>query len=419
MYPIIFSLTFIIIIVITFLGTKKPKTSLDFTLGGRTLSPFEISSVIIGTLVGGASTIGTVQLAVKYGLAAWIFTLGSGISCFILGLFFAKALRLSESITIPELIGQHFGNKVRKNISILSSIGMFIHIIAQFLACMAVISTVFNQNKIYSLIIVIIIFSFFVISGGLKSALLVGKIKVIILSIMFIFSIFIIFIKNNGIGNLDYLIENNLLSLFAYGKLVAISDLFFMIIGVLSTQIYLQAIFSAKDVKSARKGAFLAAFIIPIFGLAAVSIGLFLRFNHTELINNSVKALPFFLNHYFPNYLAAIFMSFLLIIIAGTGSGLVLGVTTTIFNDVIKINNIKNLRLIAVGILLLTAVIVIFNFDSFILKWSFLSMGLRGTTIFLPLVLVIFFKNYVHKYNLKKFIYLPLIFYFFYVFVLT
>ncbi|MBQ2218175.1 MAG: sodium:solute symporter family protein, partial [Firmicutes bacterium] len=43
-----------------------------------------VAGVIIGTLVGGSSTVGTAQLAYTYGLSAWWFTLGAGISCLVL-----------------------------------------------------------------------------------------------------------------------------------------------------------------------------------------------------------------------------------------------------------------------------------------------------------------------------------------------
>ena len=52
-----------------------------------------IAGVIIGTLVGGSSTVGTAQLAYNYGMAAWWFTLGGGIACLILALGYVGPLR--------------------------------------------------------------------------------------------------------------------------------------------------------------------------------------------------------------------------------------------------------------------------------------------------------------------------------------
>lgn len=417
MYYLIFIITFILVILSALYSGRKVSSSVDFMLGGRELNSFQVASVIVGTLVGGASTIGTVQLAVVYGMAAWIFTLGSGIACLLLGLFFTKALRSSESVTISELIGNSFGGNVRRNLSILSSIGMFIHVIAQFLASMAVLTAIFHFDKPVILLIVFLIFTVFVISGGLKSASFIGSLKIFMLYALFGVSMLIIFVQYNGVGNIESLSSNNLLSLFSYGTVTASTDLLFMIIGVLSTQVYLQAIFSAKSVRIARNGAFIGAVLIPPIGLAAVCVGLFIRSQHPELTFGTAEALPFYINTYFPKSIAAIFMAFLLVVIAGTGSGLVLGVTTTIFNDILKLGSIKVLRITAVFILLLTSMVVYFNLESYILKWSFLSMGLRGTSVFLPLIIVIFFRNAIDRYCLKRFIYLPLLIYFMYLFL--
>ena len=64
---------------------------LTFPWQGRSLTAPQVSWVIIGTLVGGVSTIGTVQSAYNNGISAWIFTLGSGVSCFYPGLFFCSS----------------------------------------------------------------------------------------------------------------------------------------------------------------------------------------------------------------------------------------------------------------------------------------------------------------------------------------
>ena len=60
--------------------------------GGKIGTPV-VAGLIMGTLVGGSSTVGTAQLAYSFGLSAWWFTLGAGIACVILALVYAKPLR--------------------------------------------------------------------------------------------------------------------------------------------------------------------------------------------------------------------------------------------------------------------------------------------------------------------------------------
>ncbi len=55
---------------------RKIKSAADFATGGRSAGSLLVAATIMGTLVGGASTIGTAQLAFRYGFSAWWFTLG-------------------------------------------------------------------------------------------------------------------------------------------------------------------------------------------------------------------------------------------------------------------------------------------------------------------------------------------------------
>ena len=49
---------------------KQVKSAGDFTSGGN-MGAAMIAGSLMGTLVGGASTIGTAQLAFTYGFSAW------------------------------------------------------------------------------------------------------------------------------------------------------------------------------------------------------------------------------------------------------------------------------------------------------------------------------------------------------------
>ena len=56
-------ISLLIVIGLAISSNRKVKSSEDFSLGGRQMSASKVAGIIIGTLVGGASTIGTAQLA--------------------------------------------------------------------------------------------------------------------------------------------------------------------------------------------------------------------------------------------------------------------------------------------------------------------------------------------------------------------
>ncbi len=374
----------------------------DFSTAGRSLSAPQVSWVIIGTLVGGVSTIGTVQSAYDHGISAWIFTLGSGISCFILGCFFAAALRREQVTTVSELLGRYFGRNFQYYCSIFNSCGMFIHIVAQYLAAMAILNAVFHFSLPISLMITMVLMGVFVISGGISSAGMVGKIKFFLLYAIMTVSAGIALIKGGGFtGILSQLPNNiNFLDFFSGGIERTVTDIISMITGVLSTQIYLQAIFSAKTVREARNGAFLTAIVIPPVGILGIIVGLYLRANYPELEGNSAQALPFFLQHTLPPALAAFCSAVLLLAVLGTGAGLILGVTTNMYMDGIRRmftkepeHSLSILRLCTLAVLALSGAVVLAGFSTTILRWSYLSMGFRGASVFAGLCIVVFTRQ--------------------------
>ncbi|MEC9491278.1 sodium:solute symporter family protein [Flexistipes sp.] len=382
-----------------FLSGKSTSTEKDFSLADRQASSFSVAAIIIGTLVGGASTIGTVQLAYKFGLSAWIFTLGSGIACLLLGLFFARPLRNAETTTVSEYIGLSLGEGFRKYSSIFTSAGIFVHIIAQILASASILIVVFHMSLKEASITSTAILGIFTLSGGIKSTTAMGKIKIVILYVVILSCFLIAAFKSDGFADLSSQLPKNIkwFSLFSYGQKDAALDLLSMVIGVLATQTYLQAIFSARSVSEAKKGAFLSALFIPPIGLMGVFIGMYLKVSHPELESVTTAALPYFIENYFPAALSTLFMAFVFIIIIGTGSGLTLGVITNIYRDILPAQNkssqLKRIRIIGVILLMTALAVVLMELNNVILEWSYLSMGIRGSAVFLPLFLCIFIKR--------------------------
>lgn len=398
----VFALSFLAITTLSLKKSRAVRTSEDFSVAGRSLGAPGVSWVIIGTLVGGASTIGTVQMAYSDGLSAWIFTLGSGLACLLLGLFFSRALRERELLTVSEYLGSYFGKPFQVYSSAFTSVGMFVHVVGQFLASMAILQSMFAFSPLTSMGITLALMTVFVVFGGVAGAGLVGKFKFFLLYAMLIASAGMALKLGGGLGGILQGLprDQNMLDLFSYGRGRGMIDLASMVVGVISTQVYLQAIFSARDVRTARRGAFLSAAVIPPVGLLGIVVGLYLRSNHPELTGASAQALPFFLNEAFPPALSAFFSAVLLLVVLGTGAGLVLGVTTNLDVDFLErfwsggssTGRLLRIRACSLIVLLMSVALVFTGLDSAILRWSYLSMGLRGSAIFAGLCLVVFFK---------------------------
>jgi SSS family solute:Na+ symporter len=182
-----------------------------------------------------------------------------------------------------------------------------------------------------------------------------------------------------------------------------------MIIGVLSTQVYLQAIFSAKSKKDAVWGSILSAALIPPVGFLGVYIGMYVRASGF-VTKTGAEVFPYFINSHFSPLITSIILSFILFIVLGTASGLVVGVTTNIYKDFISKLKIKNeisaIRLINLTVVSSSYLIVALGFESKILKWSYLSMGIRGSIVFLPLIAALYLNEKIDLRKIEIFFYI-------------
>ncbi|MHC1715791.1 MAG: sodium:solute symporter [Acidaminococcaceae bacterium] len=384
------------------LAAKKVKSEADYSVGGRKAGSVLVAGTIIGTIVGAAATIGTAQLGFKVGISAWWFTVGSGISLIVMALFYAKPLRDSGLTTISEFLVINYGKNAGPISSIAATVGIFLSIVASMLTAIHLIAGVFHVNLLEASAIIMLVVLLSVLLGGISGSGTAGLVKVgLIFGTIFIAGIW----AYNDLGGISGIRmtfpATPWLSMFAGGSEKVVYNLLSLIIGVISTQSYIQALFSASDSKTASIGCTIAAIIVIPIGLPSAIIGMSVQASNPEI--NSIDALPVYLLHYMPDWLGGAAIAALILSALWSISGLVLGCGTMISRDIFKaVFCFENHRVLLwinrsfVFLITLAAEIVVFyNSDSYVLDWTYLSMALRGAGIFLPLTFAIIFKNKV------------------------
>lgn len=438
-------LSVVLIEVVGILSSRKVKTAADFSHAGGKAGTWVVCGTIMGTLIGGQSTVGTAQLAFTYGLSAWWFTLGAALGCVFLAIGYVVPLRRSDCTTLLEVVSKEYGKKAEVLGSVLCSIGMFVSVVAQILSASALLMTLFPMKFYLAAALSCLIMMAYVVFGGLWSAGIGGIVKLILLCVSSLAGGIIVLSLTDGYHGLMTSIEemifaiktlqfdqtpqsdvstfvakqyNNLLSRGA-GK--DIGSCLSVILGVLATQSYAQGIWAAKTDSVARKGAMISAVLTIPIGAACVLIGLYMRGHYVTMeevetlavvgeslpedvgvMATTAQAFPLFITHHIPEFLGGIVLGTLLITIIIGGSGLTLGASTILVRDVFtKINpslnessrNLRVSRMTIVGILLLSVVFAATFSGSFINDLGFLSMGLRATAVFIPLTLALFFSR--------------------------
>ena len=420
--------------IVGILSVKKVKNANDFHTSGGRAGTWVVTGTIIGTLVGGQSTVGTAQLAFSYGISAWWFTMGMALGCVALAIGYVIPLRRSGSTTLLEIVRKEYGRKAEITGSLLCSFGMFISIVAQVLSAAALMMTLFNIPFWISAIISAIIMTLYVVFGGLWSAGIGGVVKIILLCLSALAAGAIVLFLTKGYSGLidsvrHILLGTDLQSIngfenvsdvnmryqypFARGVSKDVGSCISVILGVLSTQTYAQGIWSGRTDSIARKGALISALISIPIGFACVMVGMYMRAHYVTVdevnalaaigkeipaglgvMTSSAQAFPMFVVTHMPKFIGGIVLGTLLITIVIGGSGLTLGASTILVKDVFKSQNkLLISRLTIVGIQIIAITIAASFSGSYINDLGFLSMGLRTTATFVPLTLALFFPG--------------------------
>ena len=387
-----------------------------------------VAGVITGTLVGGSSTIGTAQLAYQFGMSAWWYTLGAGISCLILALVYTKALRRTGGTTLVGIIRKEYGPKTGMAVSVLSSVGTFINVIPQVISATAVLAVVFPAMGLEIAVVISVAFMIlYVIFGGTKGAGIVGIVKMVLIYAAMIIGGVLVLRLSGGLRNFTAEIREiqdptcpNFFNLFSRGISTDTGAALSAILGVLTTQTYAQGVLSGRTDKDGVRGALISALLTPPIGIGGILVGLHMRANAALYAGVTAKtALTAFITAHMPPPLAGIILGTFFITVVGTGAGISLGISTMLTNDiwgqlVPKFREPKAkavlYKVMIAAVLAVAGILTCSGLGDIILQFTFMSMGLRAAVVFMPLTCALWFPGRIpSRYAIASVITGPLI----------
>ena len=128
---------FIYLLTLTGIGIYKSrhvKTQEDFTVAGRTLSPWIMVCTMLAVWIGTGSIVGNAGKTYEVGMAAFFLPMGTFFGMILLS-FIAVRARNIEALSVPEIIGRRYGPAAR-----------LLAVIALVVAYMVIVSYQFNAG---------------------------------------------------------------------------------------------------------------------------------------------------------------------------------------------------------------------------------------------------------------------------------
>src|ERR1700694_4648591 len=374
----------------------RARSHRELTAAGRRAGWTGVSGIIVGALVGWSSTVGTAQAAFVYGMPAWWFTLGAGVGCVVLATLFATPLRRIEVETLPQFLVGSFGNPIRPFVAVSDSIGIFLTIPGQAASAITLLSVLLHWPTAPVFLLVTLLVIAYVFMGGAISAGVAGFAKLLIsFTALLVFGAVALTI-GGGVAAFQAQWPAKYLSLFGNGCWMDIGNGLGIAFGVLTTQVYVQAVLSGRDVRQSRIGTIVAGVGTTVFGLGGVAVGMFMKIHEPNI--DPAQALPLFAAHYFSPVLSGIMLGAILITVITCAGGLALGIATLITRDLYqhyirpKMKDREGILVARTTIVVMVALGVLIggsNVLKLIINYSFLAFAFRADAMLVTVLVAV------------------------------
>src|SRR6185295_9752898 len=316
-----------------------------FLVAGREMDVYLGIASLAATEFGIVTCMYTAQNGYEKGFAGATPGILNAVAMAVVGLtgFVIKPLRDSGVMTIPELLNQRFGPRVRWAAGVvivlggLLNMGVFLRTGGQFLVLVAGLNVRYLEIMMTALLVGVAIYT---ILGGMLSVLVTDFLQFVVMSLGLIL-VTILILMNVGWEKLVMTVETNYgaggFNPFVnptMGWQYVLFNLMLNTAAVLTWQTTIARVLAAKDTNTGRKVYtrtsffFVCRFLIPgIWGIAALAT--------LGPVANTLEAMPQYLSTAVPAGLMGILVAAMLAADMSTDSSYMLTWCSVIYNDIL------------------------------------------------------------------------------------
>jgi Na+/proline symporter len=189
--------------------SRHVKTQADFSVAGRSLSPWILVCTMLAAWIGTGSIVGNAGMTYQTGLAALILPIGSVIGMMLLTQVAPRA-RSYEVYSVPEIIGSRYGQTARALAVLALVIAYMVIVSYQFNALGAVLNAILTDeagNPLISEGVGTIIAAVFIITytvlAGLLSLAYTDIVTGIIITMTLVIAMPVLWIKAGGWSGME------------------------------------------------------------------------------------------------------------------------------------------------------------------------------------------------------------------------
>ncbi|MCD7035134.1 cation acetate symporter [Metabacillus sp. GX 13764] len=280
---VLFLIIVALTLVITYFASKRTKTTSDFYTADSSLSGLQNGWAIAGDYMSAASFLGIAGMIALSGFDGFFYSIGFLVAYLVVLYIVAEPLRNLGKYTLADMIAARFDQKKVRGIAALNTIVISIfYMIAQLVGAGALIHLLLGLDYIYSVLIVGVLMTVYVVFGGMTATSWVQIVKAVLLMIgTFIISIMVlakfqfnIFTMFESMKTATPLAEGFLNPGNKFtNPLDNISLNLALVLGTAGLPHILIRFFTVKDAVTARKSVVYATWIIGVFYILTIFLG--------------------------------------------------------------------------------------------------------------------------------------------------
>lgn len=380
---IVYGLILLLIGIYSFL---KIKTPFDYFLAGKKTGVWQVSGSLLATILGGSAILGTISLSESQSWASAWYILSASLGLFGL-LPIVKKVYSQGKFTLPELIGQYYGESARKVTSLIIPVAWLGIVAAQIIAGAQILVSFFNLTYSSGVLWTGIIFIVYTYIGGQISVM-----KTDLFQAFFILGGVVLTAFMIPVGKLSALPDFT--TKFPFNTHFSPFDLFILILTFSSTfvvgpDIY-SRVFCAKDSKTAFRSVMVVAIILVPFAFVLSYVGIYAATFHSGAENSS--ALVNLANVYLPEWAIGILVASLISAVLSTASTTLLTASMILSELFHKdINNEKSFKQTKLLIILVGALSILISLKvTSIVSSLLLALSFYSGAFIIPMVAALF-----------------------------
>ena len=281
-------------LVLGYYGMRRAKTHEDYLVAGRNLGPSLYMGTMAATVLGGASTVGTVRLGYVHGISGFWLCAALGMGIIALNLFLAKPLLKLKIFTVTQVLEKRYNPMARQASAVIMLAYALMIGVTSILAIGTVLQVLFGLPFWISVLLgggVVVMYSTI---GGMWSLTLTDIVQFVIKTVGLMFILLPICLYR--VGGWDELVAKLPASNFSFTAIgwdTIITYFMIYFFGILIGQDIWQRVFTARDEKVAQYAGTFAGFYCILYGLACALIGMAAHVLIPDLdnVNNAFAAI--------------------------------------------------------------------------------------------------------------------------------